>query len=114
MQFTISDAAALRLQQLQQNPSVADFMRISVLGGGCSGFEYRFEFEPAKAGDDHLFILQNSRLSVIIDDLSRPFLENATLDYVDGIGKAGFTIINPQAGSHCGCGKSFSFDLPPI
>lgn len=85
-------------------------MRISVLGGGCSGFEYRFEFEQEQKPEDHLFLLPEGKVSVIIDPVSAPFLEGATLHYSHTIGKAGFQVINPLADSHCGCGKSFSLD----
>lgn len=85
-------------------------MRIAVLGGGCSGFEYQFGFEKKPQPDDNLFDLSDSHITVVIDPVSQPFLEGATLDYTSTLGKAGFRIINPLADSHCGCGKSFSLD----
>lgn len=110
MQFYISDAANLRLRELSIQKSPKPFLRISVLGGGCSGFEYHYDFEADKGSDDYIFHLKDNPIAILIDPTSSQFLENSTLDYTDAIGKSGFKIINPNASGGCGCGKSFAFE----
>lgn len=109
MQFYISDSANQRLKELAAQKSLGAFLRISVLGGGCSGFEYHYDFEQDKAADDFIFSAPEHSIGIIIDPTSSEFLLNSTLDYSNAIGKTGFKIINPQASGNCGCGKSFAF-----
>jgi iron-sulfur cluster insertion protein len=80
------------------------FLRISIQGGGCSGFTYVFDFEQNKGEDD--FELGNGK--VLVDSMSAMYLEGATLDYVDDIMGSQFTISNPNATTTCGCGSSFA------
>jgi iron-sulfur cluster assembly accessory protein len=110
MQFYISDAANLRLKELAKKKAPGPFLRISVLGGGCSGFEYKYDFEASKNQDDYIFSSKNQDISIIIDPMFHELLKGSTLDYTNEIGKTGFKINNPQASSQCGCGKSFSFN----
>ena len=84
-----------------------DKIRIGVTGGGCAGFEYIFAYESKVNGDDHVF--DYGSFHILIDDLSMPYLEKATLDYVvEGIQEQ-FKIINPAEKSACGCGVSVQF-----
>jgi iron-sulfur cluster insertion protein len=78
------------------------YLRISVQGGGCSGFQYTFDFEQTKNEDDMEFG------KVLIDSMSMMYLDSATVDYVEDLMGAQFTIKNPNAQTTCGCGSSFS------
>ena len=84
-----------------------DTIRVGVTGGGCAGFEYVFVFSDGVDSSDH--ILDFGKFKIVIDQLSIPYLENATLDYVkEGINEQ-FKIFNPDETASCGCGVSISF-----
>jgi iron-sulfur cluster insertion protein len=80
-------------------------LRISVVGGGCSGFQYSLGFDGRKDGDI-LTVLDG--VNVFIDEISLPYIAGTTLDYVEGLHNAGFRFDNPRASRTCGCGSSFS------
>lgn len=104
---TLTDNFVKQLKALrEQEKSPALMLRIQVNGGGCQGFEYAFKPETEKNDDDHLF--EKDGATVIVDDISLPYLENAEIDYVDDLIGAHFKINNPNATSSCGCGTSFS------
>ena len=84
----------------------AKFFRITVLGGGCAGFQYRFDFENNKKVDD--IIIKTPKISVLIDNTSLNFIKGSKIDYVTELIGSSFKISNPQAASSCGCGTSFS------
>ncbi len=107
MQFNIKDSAKERISSLLTEKPKGNFFRISVLGGGCNGYEYKFEFDNKLEQDDFKFGTNNL---IIIDKISAPFLHGSTLEYIDEIGNAKFNIINPNADSNCGCGNSFSIN----
>ena len=108
--FSISDSAAARIAHLLQGEPVGTRLRVAVDGGGCSGFQYKFDFEPAApAQDDKLFGTADA--PVIVDETSLGFVSGAMLDYVETLGAAAFEIKNPNAKSSCGCGNSFSVAL---
>lgn len=105
--LTISDHAAKRIIDLLAKESNADQrLRISVSGGGCSGFQYHFLFDEEKLPDDHVFEHQGAQ--VIIDEISLNLLKGSLLDYVEDLASASFVLKNPNAASSCGCGNSFS------
>lgn len=81
-------------------------LRIGVLGGGCSGFSYTFDFANEVNDDDIVFERDNAK--VVIDETSIPFLEGCEIDYVNEIIGSSFKINNPNATASCGCGTSFS------
>jgi iron-sulfur cluster assembly accessory protein len=81
-------------------------LRVSVEGGGCSGFQYKFDVERAKAEDD--VVLARNGATVLIDPVSLRYLEGAEIDFVDDLIGASFKIANPNATASCGCGTSFS------
>ena len=84
-----------------------DTIRVGVIAGGCVGFEYLFKFDDVIDSSDH--ILDYGKFKIIIDELSIPYLENATLDYiVEGLNEL-FKIFNPDETASCGCGVSISF-----
>jgi iron-sulfur cluster assembly accessory protein len=109
-QFTISDAATARIAHLLTTEPTGTRLRVAVEGGGCSGFQYKYDFvTDSPAADDKIF--GTSAAPVIVDETSLQFLGEATLDYVETLGAAAFEIKNPQAKSSCGCGNSFSVAL---
>ena len=84
----------------------ATYFRITVLGGGCAGFQYKFDFENSKNDDD--ILIQSEKINVIIDESSLELIQNSKIDYVHELIGSAFKITNPQATSSCGCGTSFS------
>ena len=100
----VTESAITKVQQVRSqkgNPEL--FLRLTVEGGGCSGFQYIFTWDDKKAADDTVF--ENSVLS---DEISLPFLEGSTLDYVINMMGEDFKVTNPNAKSGCGCGTSFA------
>ncbi len=104
---TISASAAARITELRAAEDNDDLMlRVTVSGGGCSGFQYGFSFEEAVNDDDHVF--ERDGVRVVVDAVSLDFLAGAELDYVEELIGAYFAVKNPNATSSCGCGTSFS------
>jgi iron-sulfur cluster assembly accessory protein len=105
--ITLTDTAVAKVADLvtqEGNPELA--LRVAVRPGGCSGFSYEMFFDSDIADDDITTTVGS--VKVIVDPVSAPLLEGATLDYKDGLQGAGFHITNPQASRTCGCGNSFS------
>ena len=82
------------------------YFRISVLGGGCAGFQYKFDFDNDINNDD--IIIKAKELQILIDETSLNLINGSTIDYVKELIGSNFKITNPQASSSCGCGTSFS------
>ncbi|WP_029007290.1 iron-sulfur cluster insertion protein ErpA [Azospirillum halopraeferens] len=102
----ISDSAARRVAFLvEQEGKPGTMLRLTVSGGGCSGFQYGFTFDDAVNADDIVF--ENGGTRVVTDDCSLDLLDGATLDFVEDLMGASFQIRNPNAKSSCGCGSSF-------
>jgi iron-sulfur cluster assembly accessory protein len=80
-------------------------LRIAVVGGGCSGFQYQLNFDAIKEGDR---VVEFEGVKVAVDDFSLPYIAGTTLDFVEGLHGAGFRFDNPRASRTCGCGSSFS------
>jgi len=106
MTVSVSASAAARVAAILQRDGQARALRVSVEGGGCSGFSYKYELVD-KTCDDDLVIDQGGAL-IVIDSVSLPFLEGAEIDFVDDLMGQSFQIHNPNATSSCGCGTSFS------
>jgi iron-sulfur cluster assembly accessory protein len=103
--LSISAAAARRLQKvLAAEPGAA--LRISVKGGGCSGFQYAFEIDASRAADD--FVATRDGVSVVVDPTSLEMMRGSELDFVDDLMGQAFKVKNPNAVASCGCGTSFS------
>ena len=81
-------------------------IRIGVVGGGCSGFQYSMDFESAAKDGD--VVLEQSGVKLFVDPMSSMYLQGVTIDYVQGLQGAGFKFSNPNAKNTCGCGSSFS------
>lgn len=105
--FTVTDNAAKRIADIiaMQNLSDQHFFRLTVEGGGCSGFQYKMEMDDQIADDDIVF--EKNGTKTVIDDISIEYLENSTLDYQSSLGGSMMKVINPNASSSCGCGISF-------
>lgn len=103
---TLSDSAARRIAFLLSREPADAKLRVAVNGGGCSGFQYVFDFDT-KAGDDDILI-EKEGARVLIDSTSLELLKGSEIDYVTEMVGASFQIKNPNASSSCGCGSSFS------
>jgi iron-sulfur cluster assembly accessory protein len=95
----------VRKMQSKEGLDASHGLRIGVVGGGCSGFQYQLNFDSAKQGDR---IAQIEGIKVFIDEISLPYIAGTTLDFVEGLHGAGFRFDNPRASRTCGCGSSFS------
>lgn len=108
--FSVTDRAAARIAEIvaetRQPPDAA--LRVAVLAGGCSGFQYRFEFDGHLQPDD--LIIQHGDARVVVDPVSMDLLGGAELDYTEALMGSHFAVRNPNAKSACGCGTSFSVD----
>jgi iron-sulfur cluster assembly accessory protein len=103
---TVSARAARRIGEILNRESAGAMLRVSVEGGGCSGFQYKFDIEHSKAEDD-VEIARDGAV-VLIDPMSLKFLAGAEIDFVDDLIGASFKVANPNATASCGCGTSFS------
>jgi iron-sulfur cluster assembly accessory protein len=103
---TVTERAAQRITQIVAGEAAAHALRVSVEGGGCSGFQYKFDIVGAPAADD--LVLSRAGATVVIDQVSLPYLAGSEIDFVDDLMGASFRIKNPQATQSCGCGTSFS------
>ena len=105
--MTLEPTAVKKLSQIlaeENNPNLK--LRVFVQGGGCSGFQYGFTLDEAANEDD--FDLEFSGVRVLVDSSSWQYLQEARIDFQDGLSGSNFVIENPQAQSTCGCGSSFS------
>lgn len=101
----ITDNAQEHIASILKKDS-ANYFRITVLGGGCAGFQYKFDFEKLKNKDD--ILIKDTKIDILIDETSMELIENSKIDYVHELIGSSFKITNPQASSSCGCGTSFS------
>jgi len=104
--FSVTPSAAKRIAFLAAREPKPVMMRVAVLGGGCSGFQYNFSFEEARNDDD--LVIERDGAAVLVDATSLEFLKGSQLDYVEEMVGAAFQVKNPNATSSCGCGNSFS------
>ena len=95
----------VRKMQTKEGLGASHGMRIGVVGGGCSGFQYSLNFDTQKEGDR---VTDFGGVIVYVDEISLPYIAGTTLDYVEGLHGAGFRFDNPRASRTCGCGSSFS------
>ncbi len=103
---TVTERAARRIGEILRQEPEGTMLRVSVAGGGCSGFQYRFEVEQAKADDD--LVLVRDGATVLIDPVSAQYMSGAEIDFVDDLIGSSFKVHNPQATASCGCGTSFA------
>lgn len=102
-----TDAAANKLKLLiakEKNPNLK--LRVYIVGGGCSGFQYGFILDDQVTNDD--YVIKKYNMFLIVDSVSMQYLVGSSVDYIEGIEGSRFRIINPNAQTTCGCGSSFS------
>lgn len=103
---TLSDAAAKRISQIVAADAGKQALRVSVEGGGCSGFSYKFDLADTAEDDD--VVISNGDAKVLIDSMSLIYMAGSEIDFVDNLLGQSFQIKNPNAVASCGCGTSFS------
>ena len=103
---TVSERAARRIGEILKKEPLGTMLRVSVEGGGCSGFQYKFDMERAKASDD--LVIDRDGAVVLIDPVSVDYMAGSEIDFVDDLIGASFKVKNPKATASCGCGTSFS------
>ena len=103
---TLSERAATRILGILAGEPGGTALRISVSGGGCSGFQYGFDLDRNRSNDD--LIIERNGAAVVIDSVSLPFMTGSEIDFVDDVIGQSFQIKNPNATASCGCGTSFS------
>ena len=104
--FSLSENAAKRILVLAEQEQSGTMLRVSVSGGGCSGFQYGFDFDTQVEEEDRVF--ERDGAKVVIDETSLELLTGSQIDFVEDLMGSYFKIENPQAESACGCGSSFS------
>ena len=103
---TVSARAAKRIAEILKGEPSPMMLRVAVTGGGCSGFQYNFALDDARADDD--LVIERDGATVLVDSVSLDFLKGAEIDFADDLIGAAFKVKNPNATSSCGCGTSFS------
>ena len=104
--ISLSDSAAKRISQIVANEPANTMLRISVEGGGCSGFQYKFDLVQTRDQDD--MTIEKNGVTVLVDPISVVYMAGSEIDFVDDLIGAAFQIKNPNATAGCGCGTSFS------
>ena len=104
---SLSDSAAKRIAEILKDEGDDSLMlRVSVSGGGCSGFQYGFSFDDTRSEDD--LVIEKDGVTVLVDSMSLLYMGGAEIDFVEDLIGSSFQIKNPNATAQCGCGSSFS------
>jgi iron-sulfur cluster assembly accessory protein len=103
---TVTERAAQRIGEILRQEPVGTMLRVSVAGGGCSGFQYKFDTERERADDD--VVIERSGATVLIDPVSLNYMAGSEIDFVDDLIGSSFKVNNPKATASCGCGTSFA------
>jgi len=104
--MNLSPSAAARVAAIAAKQGKPAILRLSVEGGGCSGFQYRFGLADAAEADD--LVVEQGEATLVVDPVSLDLVAGSVVDYVESLGGAAFKVENPNAASGCGCGSSFS------
>lgn len=104
--ITISETAAIKINEILAEEVPNTKVRIFVQGGGCSGFSYGFSLDESASDDD--FVIETNNVKILVDAMSAQYLSGSEISYKDNIDGASFVIKNPNATNTCGCGNSFS------
>ena len=105
--MSLSSSAAARVSAIARRQGKPGLMlRLGVEGGGCSGFQYKFGLEDAPGPDD--VATETDGVTLLVDEVSLPFVAGGEVDYVEALGGASFQVKNPNAAAGCGCGSSFA------
>jgi iron-sulfur cluster assembly accessory protein len=102
----VTDRAAKKIGEILGREPQGTMLRVSVEGGGCSGFQYKFDTENSRADDD--IVIEKGGATVLIDPVSLNYMAGSEIDFVDDLIGSSFKINNPQATASCGCGTSFA------
>jgi iron-sulfur cluster assembly accessory protein len=105
-EVSVTERAARRIAQILKSEEPGTMLRVSVEGGGCSGFRYEFGVERSRAEDD--IAIERDGVTVLVDPVSLEYMKGSEIDFVDELIGASFQVNNPQATSGCGCGTSFA------
>ena len=103
--LTLSPAAADRVSKIAQKQGKPAILRLSVEGGGCSGFQYKFDLDEAAQADDS--VSETAGVKLVVDPVSLDLVTGSVVDFVESLGGAAFRVENPNAAAGCGCGSSF-------
>lgn len=103
---TVTERAAKRIAEILKSEPSGTMLRVSVEGGGCSGFQYKFDVDREKAPDD--IVIERDSAVVLIDPMSLGFMGGSQIDFVDDLIGSSFKVINPNVKAACGCGTSFA------
>jgi len=103
--ITLTPAAANRIGRIAERQGRPAILRLSVEGGGCSGFQYKFDLADGAENDD--FVSETDGVRLVVDPVSLDLVAGSTVDYVESLGGAAFKVENPNAAAGCGCGSSF-------
>jgi len=103
--LTLTEAAAKRVAWIADKQSKPAILRLSVEGGGCSGFQYKFDLSDGAEGDDA--ISETGGVKLVVDPVSLDLVGGSVVDFVESLGGAAFRVENPNAAAGCGCGSSF-------
>jgi iron-sulfur cluster insertion protein len=103
--LTLTPAAAKRVSWIAQRQAKPAVLRLAVEGGGCSGFQYKFELADGPESED--VVSETDGVRLVVDPVSLDLVTGSTVDFVESLGGAAFKVENPQAASGCGCGSSF-------
>jgi iron-sulfur cluster assembly accessory protein len=103
---TVTERAARKIGEILGREPSGTMLRVSVQGGGCSGFQYKFDTERARADDD--IVIEKAGATVLIDPVSLNFMAGSEIDFVDDLIGSSFKVHNPKATASCGCGTSFA------
>ena len=104
--ITLTERAARRISEILGREPPGSMLRVSVEGGGCSGFQYKFDIDRTQTTDD--LVIRRDGATVLVDQISVGYLAGSEIDFVDDLIGASFRINNPHATASCGCGTSFS------
>jgi len=105
-EIALTDSAAARVAAIAGKQGKPAILRLSVDGGGCSGFQYKFGFADSIEADDA--VAETHGVKLVVDSISLDLVRGSAVDYVEDLGGAAFKVTNPNAASGCGCGSSFS------
>lgn len=103
--LTLTESAAKRVAWIAEKQAKPAILRLSVEGGGCSGFQYKFDLAESADGDDS--ISETDGVKLVVDPISLDLVGGSVVDFVESLGGAAFKVENPQAAAGCGCGSSF-------
>lgn len=106
--ISLTDNAKKRIDIITTKKNQPEkFLRLKIIGGGCSGFQYQFSLDSNISKDESIIIKENNKIYLAIDEQSFEFVKDATIDFVEELGGSFFKVDNPNSTANCGCGASF-------